>query len=140
MPATRRRASNARVRIIAGAARRRAMGTRISASMSFVAAAALLAWSGTAAAQSDTVDTGPGKALAQGWCAECHDVTGAYSELMGARNYGDPPSFYAVANDHAITETALRAFLRTPHARMPNIMLDESQTAAIVDYILSLRR
>ena len=80
---------------------------------------ALLAWSGASRAQSDTVDTDPGKALALRWCAECHDITGAYSELMGIRNYGDPPSFYAVANDLAVTETALRAFLRTPHARMP---------------------
>ena len=55
------------------------------------------------------------------------------------RNYGDPPSFYAVANDLAVTETALKVLLRTPHARMPNFMLGEDQTAAIVDYILSLR-
>ncbi|MBX6322453.1 MAG: c-type cytochrome [Rhodospirillaceae bacterium] len=102
--------------------------------------AAALAWAAPAAGQADGVDTAPGKALAQRWCAECHDITGAYSELMGIRNYGDPPSFYAVANDLAVTEMALRAFLRTPHARMPDIALKEEETAAIVDYILSLRR
>jgi mono/diheme cytochrome c family protein len=101
---------------------------------------ALLAWSAAAQAQSDTIDTSPGKALAESWCAECHDITGAYSELMGIRGYGDPPSFYAVANDPAVTETALCAFLRTPHAQMPNIILKEEETTAIVDYILSLRR
>jgi mono/diheme cytochrome c family protein len=114
------------------------MRAHTRASLSLIAA--LLASSTAAQAQSDGVDTGAGKALAQGWCARCHDVTGGYSELMGIHDYGDPPSFYAVANDLAVTETALRAFLRTPHARMPNIMLDEDQTAAIVDYILSLRR
>jgi mono/diheme cytochrome c family protein len=107
---------------------------------SIVVAGALLAWAGPAYAQEDSVDVAPGLALAENWCAECHDITGAYSELLGIREYGDPPSFYAVANDLAVTELALRAFLRTPHARMPNIILDEQQTAAIVDYILSLRR
>ncbi len=102
--------------------------------------AAVLAEAGAGYAHPDSVGTGPGQALARRWCAECHDITGAYSELMGIRNYGDPPSFYAVANDLAVTEMAMRAFLRTPHARMTNFTLTEAETAAIVDYILSLRR
>jgi hypothetical protein len=39
-----------------------------------------------------------------------------------------------------VTEIALRAFLQTPHANMPNIMLTQEQTDDIVTYILSLRR
>lgn len=92
-----------------------------------------------ARAEEDTVDTSQGRALAEAWCAECHDITGDYSELMGITDYGDPPSFYAVANDPAVTEIALRAFLHTPHQAMPNLILDETEMAALIEYILSLR-
>jgi hypothetical protein len=59
---------------------------------------------------------------------------------MGLKEHGDPPSFYAVANDLAATQLSLRVFLRTPHAQMPNVVLNESETAAVIDNILSLRR
>jgi mono/diheme cytochrome c family protein len=107
-----------------------------------LAAAALLVLQSLAAmarAEEDGVDTAEGRELAQAWCAECHDISGAYSELMGITDYGDPPSFYAVANDPAVTEIALRAFLHTPHLVMPNLILDEPEMAALIDYILSLR-
>jgi mono/diheme cytochrome c family protein len=99
----------------------------------------LLAAAAPTPAWADSVDTSAGRALAEAWCAECHDITGDYSELMGITDYGDPPSFYAVANDPAVTEIALRAFLHTPHQAMPNLILQEPEMAALIDYILSLR-
>jgi hypothetical protein len=37
------------------------------------------------------------------------------------------------------TGMSLRAFLLTPHARMPDIQLSREQTDDVVAYILSLR-
>lgn len=41
--------------------------------------------------------------------------------------------------DPAITELALRSYLRTSHPVMPNIRLTEEQTDDIVAYLLSLK-
>ena len=49
------------------------------------------------------------------------------------------PSFQAVADDPAATEAALRAFLRTPHAAMPDLRLTHGQTDDVVAYIVGLR-
>jgi len=49
------------------------------------------------------------------------------------------PSFQAVADDPAATEAALRAFLRTPHAAMPDLRLTHGRTDDVVAYILSLK-
>ena len=78
-----------------------------------------------------------GEDLAERWCAECHQIAGEPPMMVLE---GDPPAFPAVAADPAVTEIALRAFLQTPHANMPNIRLTEGQTGDIVAYILSLRR
>lgn len=94
---------------------------------------------GAALAEDDAVDTAAGLALAEARCAECHVITADYSKLMGVAEEGSPPGFYAVANDPAVTEIALRAFLHTPHHAMPNLILSEAEMASIIDYILSLR-
>jgi mono/diheme cytochrome c family protein len=44
-----------------------------------------------------------------------------------------------VADDPAATEAALRAFLRTPHAAMPDLRLTSDQTDDVIAYILSLK-
>ena len=49
------------------------------------------------------------------------------------------PTFQAVADDPAATEAALRAFLRTPHAAMPDLRLTSDQTDDVVAYILGLK-
>ena len=45
----------------------------------------------------------------------------------------------ALADDPAFTEMALRAFLQTPHADMPDVMPTREQTDHIIAYILSLK-
>ncbi|HET6519933.1 MAG TPA: cytochrome c [Geminicoccaceae bacterium] len=100
-------------------------------------AAALLTAAGPAAAADLPGDPVAGQDLAERWCAECHQIAGEPPEAVFE---GEPPAFAAVADDPAVTEIALRAFLQTPHANMPNIMLTREQTDDIVAYILSLRR
>ena len=106
------------------------------AALALLAAAA--AGGGSALATEDLPgDPIAGENLAERWCAECHQIAG---EPPATVFEGDPPAFAAVAADPAVTEIALRAFFRTPHANMPNIRLTGEQTGDIIAYILSLRR
>ena len=59
--------------------------------------------------------------------------------MSGSPSVTDAPPFQAVADDPAVTETALRAFLRTPHTRMPDIRPTPQQTDDLIAYILSLK-
>jgi hypothetical protein len=49
------------------------------------------------------------------------------------------PDFRAIANTSGMTATALHAFLRTAHPKMPNLILTPEQSADVIAYILSLR-
>lgn len=91
--------------------------------------------SGVPATAGDTQVTIAGQALAERWCAECHLVVAEQPYAWS----GDAPTFFEVADDPSVTEAGLRAFLATPHATMPNIVLDRQQTDDIIAYILSLR-
>lgn len=96
--------------------------------------AALLA-AGPARAAGDRTEAVRGHELARAWCSECHQVEP--DRLVGP--YSDVPSFTAIARQRSTTETAIRAFLATPHPTMPNLKLTPADTDDIVDYILSLR-
>ena len=87
------------------------------------------------AAEPVTRNPREGERLAKQWCAECHAVEpgGRNNELMNV------PSFQAVADDPAVTEIALRAFLQTPHRGMPDFRFTPEETDGIVAYLLSLR-
>ncbi len=75
-----------------------------------------------------------GREIAETWCAECHNILpGGIDMLEG------PPAFQAIADDPAVTEVALRAFLRTPHVDMPDVMPTPEQTDDLIAYILSLK-
>ena len=49
------------------------------------------------------------------------------------------PPFPAIARMPSTTEMSLRAFLQTPHARMPDYRLSTPELDGVVAYILSLR-
>ncbi len=100
------------------------------------AALALLLAAGHARAAADGTDVARGHELARAWCTECHQVEPG--RLLGP--YSDVPTFTAIARQTSTTESALRAFLATPHPNMPNLKLTPDDTNEIVDYILSLRR
>ncbi len=80
-------------------------------------------------------DARRGRALAEQWCSQCHAV--APNEAAG-----DPaaPDFPEIAQEPSATAYALRVFLRTPHATMPNFILAPDDIEDIVSYILSLKR
>ena len=75
-----------------------------------------------------------GENLAQSWCSECHAVKPGQSSANPAA-----PRFSDAAAEPSITEYSLRAFLKTPHPTMPNIMMKPDDMDDIVSYILSLK-
>lgn len=77
-----------------------------------------------------------GKLVAESWCANCHVVG---RQARGPSGDAAPP-FAAVARAPATTEMSLRAFLQTPHDRMPDYQLSQAELDGVVAYILSLRR
>jgi mono/diheme cytochrome c family protein len=87
-----------------------------------------------AAAQQEG-DPAAGRRLAEAWCSNCHVIgPGASGPVSDA-----VPTFPGVARMSSTTGMSLRAFLLTPHARMPDIQLSREQTDDVVAYILSLR-
>ncbi|MBW8268894.1 c-type cytochrome [Caldovatus aquaticus] len=81
-------------------------------------------------------DPADGRRIAEIWCANCHaigpDVPGPASDAA--------PSFVTTAQRPAVTALALRVFLQTPHANMPNYQLSREEVDDVVAYILSLKR
>jgi mono/diheme cytochrome c family protein len=96
---------------------------------------ALLLAGGSAVAQGLPGDPERGRAVAETWCVECHEVGPG---VRGPSRTAAPP-FQAVADDPAATEMALRVFLRTPHAMMPDLRLAPEQADDLIAYILSLK-
>jgi len=92
--------------------------------------AVVLACSGTA----DAGDPSRGRALSQGWCAECHGVL----PDEGSHN-AEAPRFVDIAAEPSVTEYSIRVFLRTPHPTMPNFVLKPDDIEDIASYIVSLK-
>jgi mono/diheme cytochrome c family protein len=93
-----------------------------------------VALSFTAARADDIGDPVAGRQLATAWCSNCHAFPGSQlATVTGA------PSFPAIAADHAMTSLALRAFLQTPHQRMPDLHLSNSEMDDLIAFILSTR-
>jgi mono/diheme cytochrome c family protein len=87
------------------------------------------------AAAQQVGDPAAGRRLAETWCSTCHVIEpGASGPASDA-----VPTFPSIARMPSATELSLRAFLQTPHARMPDIQLSREQTDDVIAYILSLR-
>jgi mono/diheme cytochrome c family protein len=82
-----------------------------------------------------SADNARGLALTRGWCAECHAVT-----KDNRSPNPNAPSFSDLAAQGSTTELSLRAFLRTPHPTMPDIIIKPADADDIIGYILSLQR
>ena len=76
-----------------------------------------------------------GRRVAETWCANCHVVGPA---ARGPAGDAAPP-FAAIARMPSTTEMSLRAFLQTPHARMPDYRLTGPELDGVVDWILAQR-
>jgi mono/diheme cytochrome c family protein len=90
---------------------------------------------GLALAQIEPGDPGAGKQLAATWCANCHRIApggpGPASDIA--------PSFAAIAALPSTTSMSLRAYLRTPHANMPDYRLSREELDDIVAYLLMVK-
>jgi mono/diheme cytochrome c family protein len=89
---------------------------------------------GQAGAQELPGDPEAGAEIAREVCAACHVV--ADDQMIDP---GVGPSFFEVVEHPATTELSLRAFLQTPHATMPNLMLKPQETDDIISYLLKLK-
>ncbi len=96
------------------------------------------AWAATptAAMAQDAGDVSAGRHLAQTWCSSCHVV----DPVSQRRVDNGAPAFTAVAAMSSTTPMALRAFLQTPHAKMPDLHLSRNEIDDLTAYILSLRQ
>jgi mono/diheme cytochrome c family protein len=93
---------------------------------------------GAALRQTDAQEIGDaaaGQQLAEGWCISCHVVS--RTPERGVSN--GAPTFAAIARLKSTTPLALRAFLQTPHARMPDLHLTRDEIDNLAAYILSPR-
>ena len=84
----------------------------------------------TAAAGQEVGDRAAGRRLAESVCNRCH---GAASAATPA------PAFSTIAAIPTTDARALRVFLRTSHAKMPNFELTETERDDVIAYILSLK-
>lgn len=80
-------------------------------------------------------DVSAGADLARTWCSECHLI-----DRQQPRGNDAAPSFVAIAAAPGTTSMSLRAFLMTPHGRMPDLKLASGQIDDMVAYIMSFRR
>ena len=76
-----------------------------------------------------------GRQVALELCSSCHRVTAG--QRLPGRNVA---SFFAIANLPSTTALSLKVFLRSNHRGMPNLIVSESDTDELIDYILSLKR
>ena len=96
----------------------------------------LLARPAAAQTAADAETVACGRAVAETWCANCHVVS---RQARGPAGDAAPP-FAAIAAMPSTAGMSLRAFLQTPHARMPDYRLSQAELDGVVAYILSLRR
>jgi mono/diheme cytochrome c family protein len=87
-----------------------------------------------ALAQPDN-DHSLGRQVAIELCSSCHRV--AKGQPRPGENVA---SFFAIANLPSTTALSLKVFLRSNHKGMPNLIVSESDSDQLIDYILSLKR
>ena len=76
-----------------------------------------------------------GRQVAIELCSSCHRVT--EGQPRAGQNIA---SFFAIANLPSTTALSLKVFLRSNHKGMPNLIVSESDSNNLIDYILSLKR
>ena len=95
----------------------------------------LLALPAFAQAESLPGNAWDGHKLAREVCSACHSVE---KEELSVSPVG-APAFQDIADDPAVTETALKVFFRMPHEGMPDLILTPTETDDAIAYILGLR-
>ena len=87
------------------------------------------------AAMAQQLEPLPGRRLAERDCTSCHAVKPGD---LGPSPMEAAPPFQLVARMPSTTELALRVFLRTSHAGMPNLQFTEQEIDDLVAYMVSL--
>lgn len=98
--------------------------------------AMIIAFTAQQAAAQTEGDPDAGRKLAQTWCDNCHVV--APSQQQGTST--GAPAFTAIAAMKSTTFMGLRAFLQTPHDRMPDLHLSRDEIDDVAAYIISLKK
>jgi mono/diheme cytochrome c family protein len=110
----------------------------IRATLLALALASTLALTVPAAAQDMmTGDVAAGERLALTVCAQCHVV--AERQPHPNPPVANVPSFFELAARNEVTPFWLRAFFRTPHRAMPDLILKPAEVDNIIAYIMSLK-
>jgi mono/diheme cytochrome c family protein len=76
-----------------------------------------------------------GHALAQAWCASCHQI-----EKFAVPLESRAPAFTAIAAMRSTTPLAIKVFLRSSHEPMPNFILKQQDVDDLAAYIMSLKQ
>lgn len=97
----------------------------------WIACIALGLWAAPPAARAADAEAG-GRLVAQ-WCQSCHLV-----EQRVGRDQAPPLA--AIANNPALSDGMLRAWLADPHPPMPNLSLTTREIDDIVAYLRTLKR
>lgn len=100
-----------------------------------VIAAAGLALSAAAATAQEMGDAKRGHLLAETVCSECHAID---KGAPRSRN-GNAPTFESLAKTRGMTAMALRVALRTPHQKMPNLILKDQEVDDVIAYLATLK-
>ena len=79
-------------------------------------------------------DAVEGKRFAEMECAGCHGV-----DRDGRSRNRAAPSFADIAASAGLTATAIRVWLQSPHATMPNLQLKDEDKDNVIAYLLSLK-
>jgi cytochrome c2 len=80
-------------------------------------------------------DKSKGRIFAEAICAECHAIMP--SETASPRT--DAATFKAIANTPGMTELAIAVWLKTPHRKMPNLIIGNDDMENVIAYIISQR-
>jgi mono/diheme cytochrome c family protein len=105
------------------------------ARMTMISAGALVILAATLPARgAEPGNITAGRRLSVNDCGACHAIGTRPASRPGAA-----PAFAAIANMKSTTALSLRAFLQTPHGRMPDLVLSREESDDIIAYILSLR-
>ena len=111
------------------------MSARFMIAVAAFLAAGTLSPAGAQNSRQEAALVEAGALIARDSCASCHSI-GAVPDKKAVTAAS---SFAAIAAMPSTTELAIKVFLQTPHADMPNIMLAQAEIDALVAYILSLR-
>jgi len=85
----------------------------------------------------DTIgDVSQGQSFAQKICSSCHAVLA--DQFLSPVAEATP--FQKVADTPGMTRTALTVFFRTPHKKMPNLIISGTEADDVIAYILGLKR